>query len=191
MSLAKVYFIPCGQSPLRSKCIATSATRLRMVQAAIASESRFVLDEREIVRNGPSYTIDTLAELRNQYKDHPICLILGMDAFLDLPKWHRWKELIELVHIVVAHRPGWSAPNEGELGSFVLEYRVQKAQELIQKSRGKVFIMPVTQLELSATQLRSGLQLGLDPTYLMPESVAAIIKETDCYTQKFLSNADE
>ncbi len=181
LSLSAVHFIPCGQSPLRSEPTAANDMRLRMVKAAVEEEERFIVDTREMKRGGPSYTFDTLVGLRDEYKESSMCLFLGMDAFLSLPRWHRWKELIDLAHIVIAHRPGWKAPTEGPLGAFVREHLAESSQDIVTKREGSLFVLPVTQLEISATKLRSSIRLGLDPKYLVPESVRAIIKETECY----------
>ena len=181
LSLSAVHFIPCGQSPLRSEPTAANDMRLRMVKAAVEEEERFIVDTREMKRGGPSYTFDTLVGLRDEYKESSMCLLLGMDAFLSLPRWHRWKELIDLAHIVIAHRSGWKAPTEGLLGAFVGEHLAESSQDIVTKREGSLFVLPVTQLEISATKLRSSIRLGLDPKYLVPESVRAIIKETECY----------
>ena len=181
LSLSAVHFIPCGQSPLRSEPAATNDIRLKMVKAAVEAEPRFIMDTREIKRGGPSYTYDTLTTLRDGHKENSICLILGMDSFISLPRWYRWEELIDLAHIVIAHRPGWKAPTEGPLGDFVQEHLAESSQDAVTKREGSLFVLPVTQLEISATKLRSSIRLGLDPKFLVPESVRAIIKETECY----------
>ena len=181
LSLSAVHFIPCGQSPLRSEPAATNDIRLKMVKAAVEAEPRFFMDTREIKRVGPSYTYDTLTTLRDGYKESSMCLILGMDSFISLPRWYRWEELIDLAHIVIAHRPGWKAPTEGPLGDFVQEHLAESSQDVVTKREGSLFVLPVTQLEISATKLRSSIRLGLDPKFLVPESVRAIIKETECY----------
>ena len=181
LSLSAVHFVPCGQSPLRSEPAATNDIRLKMVKAAVEAEPRFIMDAREIKRGGPSYTYDTLTTLRDGYKESSMCLILGMDSFISLPRWYRWEELIDLAHIVIAHRPGWKAPTEGLLGGFVKEHLAESSQEAVTKREGSLFVLPVTQLEISATKLRSSIRLGADPKFLVPESVRAIIKETECY----------
>src|SRR5690606_32888062 len=107
LDLAVVHFVPCANPPHRATPMTDGALRMRLVQAAIADEPGFVADDRELERAGLSYTVDTLFSLRAEFKARPICLLLGMDAFVSLPQWHRWNELLDLAHIVVAHRPGW------------------------------------------------------------------------------------
>src|SRR2546429_9804654 len=86
-----------------------------MVRAAVADQPSFVVDDREVRRSGVSYSVDTLTELRREYPGRSLCLLLGMDAFLGLPNWHRWRGLLALAHIVVAHPPGGGAAHTRSL----------------------------------------------------------------------------
>ena len=181
LSLAEVRFIPCAQQPLREVTTASAEARLAMVRAAIEGQTRFSVDTRELDRPGPSYSVDTLTELRAEYPDTPLCMLLGMDSFLSLPDWHRWEELFGLAHIVVAHRPGWRAPAAGVLGGLVLERGTDDRRDLCTSPCGRVFVTPVTQLEISASEVRELISGGLDPKYLIPDSVREIIIETECY----------
>ena len=181
--LAQVRFIPNANPPHRGAPMTSGELRLRMVQAAIAGEPLFVADARELERAGPSYTVDTLESLRRDFPRDPLCLLLGMDAFLELPQWHRWQRLLELAHVVVAHRPGWRAPELGTLGELLRERRTRNARELHESFAGRVHVQPVTQLEISSTDLRSSIRSGMDPRFLMPDSVRDIIVETGCYAE--------
>jgi nicotinate-nucleotide adenylyltransferase len=126
----------------------------------------------------------TLAELRAELGARPICLVVGMDAFAGLPSWHRWQELLELAHLVVAHRPGWNPPQSGEVGELLQARRAGRVAELHGSSMGRILVQPVTQLEISSTRLRDIVASGRDPRYLVPEPVRAIISETACYTRQ-------
>ena len=184
LSLSEVRFVPCREPPHRAAPATPASLRLRMVQAAVADEPRFVADTREIERPGPSYTVDTLQGLRRDFPGATLCVLLGMDAFLGLPKWHRWPEPLELAHIVVAHRPGWRVPDTGALGALVGERRTSSAAELAASRHGRIHVEAVTQLEISATELRAGVRAGGDPKYLVPEAVRRIMLETECYAER-------
>lgn len=106
LDLEEVRFIPCGDPPHRADTFADAAFRLHMVRLATMAEPGFTVDDRELRRQGPSYSVDTLASLRGEFPGRSLCLITGMDAFLGLPGWHRWDEILDFAHIVVAHRPG-------------------------------------------------------------------------------------
>ena len=167
----QVRFIPCGDPPHRGRTFAPATERLRMVELAIDGEAGFVADDRELRRGGPSYTIDTLCGLRDAFPARPLGLILGMDAFLGLPTWHRWEELLRVAHIVVAHRPGWKAPDIGPLGELISEFGTHRIDDLHEALHGRIHIHAVTQLEISSTEIRDLVATGRDPRFLMPDQV--------------------
>jgi nicotinate-nucleotide adenylyltransferase len=133
-------------------------------------------------RAGPSYSVLTLRELRSEWPGTPICLIVGMDAFRGLPTWHRWEELLQLAHLVVAPRPGWSPPRAGVLGELLDRCGSTSAEALHNAPAGRILIQPVTQLEISSTELRDLLAAGRDPRYLVPDPVRALIRATRSYS---------
>jgi nicotinate-nucleotide adenylyltransferase len=183
LALEQVRFVPSAQPPHRMLPRAAAALRLRMVEGAIAGEARFVADAREIERGGPSYTVETLASLRREFPRRPLCLLLGMDAFLGLPTWHRWTEIFDLAHIVVAHRPGWRLTGEDQLGRVLAERRTRDVGDLHAAVAGRVHVQAITQLEISSSGLRRMIAAGRDPKYLLPDSVREMIVELNCYTQ--------
>ncbi|MDE2052430.1 MAG: nicotinate-nucleotide adenylyltransferase, partial [Gammaproteobacteria bacterium] len=140
LRLAEVRFLPTGSPPHREQPLADAELRLRMVQAAVADQPAFVVDDREVRRTGISYSVDTLTELRAEYPDRSLCLLLGMDAFLGLPNWHRWRDLLGLAHIVVAHRPGWKAPTMGPLGEVMVDHGTGTSRELHEKTAGRIYV---------------------------------------------------
>jgi len=184
LSLDEVRFIPCSDPPHRPSPMTDSALRLRMVQAAIRAQQGFIVDDRELKRSGPSYSVDTLTSLRVDYPHQSLCLIMGMDAFVDLPTWYQWPKLLDLAHIVVAHRPGWLAPEHGVLGQLIQSRGTVRPEDLRQSSCGRIHVEEVTQLEISSTDLRAAIAAGLEPEYLMPDSVWKIILETGCYAKE-------
>ena len=184
LDLAQVLFIPAADPPHRGRPLADAATRLARVQAAVEDEESFVVDDRELRRPGPSYTVLTLEELRSEYGDTPLVLLLGMDAFLGLPTWHRWQALLGLAHIAVAHRPGASLPSSGELGRLIERCRARDRDEIAAAPAGRIFIHPGTQLDISSTDLREALRAGRDPRYLMPEPVRRMINATGIYARQ-------
>ena len=184
LKLAELRFMPAGNPPHREHTIASNEQRLEMVRAATQGQAGFIVDDREMRKAGPSYTVETLAELRREYPTRPLCLIIGMDAFLGLPKWHQWRELLELAHLVVAHRPGWRAPGLGPLGALLVDRGTGRVLDLHEARAGRIYIHAVTQLEISSTELRALIQEGRDPRYLMPDGVRKIIMDTGCYARK-------
>ncbi|HUO80469.1 MAG TPA: nicotinate-nucleotide adenylyltransferase [Steroidobacteraceae bacterium] len=184
LRLPEMRFMPAGNPPHREHTVASNAQRLEMVRAATAGQPGFSVDDREMHKTGPSYSVETLAELRAEYPTRPLCLIVGMDAFLGLPKWHQWRDLMRLSHLVVAHRPGWRAPTMGPLGELLVERGTGAVADLHDSVAGRIYIHAVTQLEISSTDVRALIHAGRDPRYLMPDGVRRIILESGCYARK-------
>ena len=177
----EVRFMPCGDPPHRGVTYANAEQRLELVQLAIEGQSGFVADDRELRREGPSYTIDTLVSLREEFPDRSLGLIVGMDAFLGLTDWHRWDEILDVAHIVVAHRPGWRAPDIGALGELITEYGTHRVDDLHGAAHGRIHIHAVTQLEIASTEIRDLIAAGRDPRFLMPDQVRDAIVENKIY----------
>jgi nicotinate-nucleotide adenylyltransferase len=177
----EIHFVPCGDPPHRGVTYANARDRFRLVQLAIEGQAGFVADDRELRRDGPSYTVDTLISLREEFPGDSLGLIVGMDAFLGLPGWHRWEEVLDLAHIVVAHRPGWKAPDIGVLGDLITEYGTHRVDELHGTTHGRVHIHAVTQLEIASTEIRDLIAAGRDPRFLMPDQVRDAILELKIY----------
>lgn len=180
--LSEVRFLPTGNPPHREGTLANAEMRLAMVRAAVANEPGFSVDDRETRRTGVSYSVDTLSELRAEFPRRSLCLLLGMDAFLGLPNWHRWREILELAHVVVAHRPGWKAPTQGPLGEVMVDRGTGSVRDLHDAPAGRVFVHAVTQLEISSTELRALIARGRNPRYLVPDSVCKLLRETGWYS---------
>lgn len=181
LRLTSVRFIPCGDPPHRGDTFTTAEHRLNMVRAAAHGQAGFDVDDREILRDGPSYSVDTLEALRSEYPGYSLALIIGMDAFLGLTSWHRWDELLDLAHIVVAHRPGWRAPDMGQLGDLIEQHGTHRVEDLHETVAGRIHIHAVTQLEISSTEIRDLIAGGRDPRFLMPDAVRDYIRQNECY----------
>lgn len=183
LGFAEVRLLPSRQPPHRVTPGATPAQRLAMLNAAVARQNGLVVDRRELDRDGPSYMHDTLASLRAELPDTPLCLLIGRDAFNELPTWHRWRELFQLAHFLVLERPG-SVPAMPSALCAELNGRTIPDPVLLQQSNaGRVFTWQATQLEISATRIRNLLMTGRSPRYLLPEIVLDYIKRFGLYTQ--------
>lgn len=184
LRFAEVRFVPSGDPPHRGETFAPAPLRLEMVRAATANEPSFVVDDCELERDGPSYTVDTLAAMRQEEPDVPMGLILGMDAFLGLTSWHRWDDILSYAHIVVAHRPGWRAPDIGALGNLISEHGTHRVEDLHEQRDNRIHIHAVTQLEISSTEIRDLVVAGRDPRFLMPDVVRDVIVNSQCYANQ-------
>jgi len=193
LNLDKCHFIPCSIPHHRSMPSANSAQRLAMVAAAIEADPRFIIDPVEINREGTSYTIDTLESMSYGHngadKKQTLCLIIGIDAFVKLDQWHRWQDILGLCHVVVTHRPGWeidklnSSQISTEIADTISKNRVLDKQELNKNQFGKILFQEVTQLDISATKIRSLLAAKKPIQYLVPDNVISIIKSQNIYVK--------
>jgi nicotinate-nucleotide adenylyltransferase len=183
LDLEAIAFMPAGEPPHRALPLADSTTRLAMVRAAVEDDTRFSVDDRELRRPGPSYTVLTLEELRAERGDQPLVLIMGMDAFAGLDRWHRVQELISLTHLVIAVRPGTEVPHVGLAAALLHRHRCDDPLRLSETPAGLVYVSAGTQLDLSSSAVRRVVAAGRDPRYLMPDAVRRIIVGTGSYAR--------
>lgn len=181
LKLAEVRLVPCHQPVHRGSPGATPEQRLAMLTEAIADQPGLVADRRELLRAGPSYMVDTLRSLRGELGDIPLCLLLGADAFEEFHRWRRWLEIPELAHLVILQRPGTVPSRPSVLKKLIAKRRLSRTEALIERPAGGLLFKPVTQLAISATQIRRLLAEGNSPRYLLPESVLAFIHRHHLY----------
>jgi len=185
LALPQIRFIPASIPPHRATPRVTAAHRLHMTRLACAGNARFAVDERECQRSGPSYTVDTLLELRTELGEQvALCLLMGVDAFLGLTTWSRWERLFELAHLVVAHRPGFGAELSAMPEALARHFearRASAASQLRQSPAGLVWLQPVTPLDISATAIRAAIREQRSPRYLIPDSVLDYIHRSSLY----------
>jgi len=177
LSLTQVRFIPCKVPPHRDQPMASPEDRLKMVDLSVKNTPEFQLDDRELRREGASYSVDTLRSLYKEF-DEPLVLMLGVDAFQGFNRWKNWRAILEMAHVVISCRPGYKIP---KLESWATGRMVESVEELESASAGKLLFMEVTQLAISATDIRRQRLEGLSARYLMPIEVADYITENKLY----------
>lgn len=188
LRLEEVRLVPSGTPPHRSAPAASAEHRLAMTRLAASGNARFKVDERELRRAGPGYTVDTLKELRAELgQARPLALLLGADAFLEFATWHRWHEIFGLAHVAIAHRPGFPVERWAERMPQPLarEYsgRVMQQPLAIHLSpAGGIVVVPFTALDISATAIRDMLRAGASPRYLLPGAVLDYIRSHKLYS---------
>ncbi len=183
LKLEQVRFIPLHGAVHRAQPEVSPALRLQMVEAAIEDQPGFVADDRELRRAGPSYTVDTLRDLRREQPDRVLCLMMGLDAFNGFTAWHQPDEILRLTHLIVMQRPGETLLTPGAR-ELLETRRCQGVAELKARRAGGVMLQTFTQLQISATQIRTMLSQGRSPRYLLPDGVLQLITEHNLYTRK-------
>jgi nicotinate-nucleotide adenylyltransferase len=166
---AEVRMMPANVPPHRPQPVASAQQRVALLHAALLGQNRLVLDDRELRREGPSYTVDTLVELRNEIgPDRPVILLVGADAWSGLADWHRWQDLFELAHIGVLTRAGHVARESISLAAHSSGRRTEVVADLGRAAAGRVIDIHVSALEISATRIRRDIAAGREPRFLVP-----------------------
>lgn len=177
----RVHLVPSRVPPHRAQPGASAEQRLHMLELALAGETELQADARELRRAGPSYTFDTLSELRAELgADCSLSLVMGVDAFAALDTWHRWRELPQLAHIVVMARPDCALPTAGAVGELLQALRAEPAA-LQNTPCGAIVPVALTPLPISATEIRALVRAGRSPRYLLPDAVWTHIREQGLY----------
>ncbi|WP_036185232.1 nicotinate-nucleotide adenylyltransferase [Marinobacterium lacunae] len=182
LDLPQLCLIPSKMPVHRDEPGCTSEQRLAMVQIAVADEPRLCADDREILSDKPSYSLLTLESLREELgPQRSLCMVMGMDAYLGLPNWHRWERFLDLCHIIVVTRPGYSFQDDTQMRNFSDRHAAQSAETLRQMPAGRVLLHELTPLGISATQIRRLIAKGDSPRYLMPDAVWDYIQTNRLY----------
>jgi len=150
---APVYLMPNAVPPHRPQPLADAGQRLAMLRLAIADYPNLHIDDRELRRDGPSWTIDTLLALRREDAARPLVLVIGADSLAGLQHWHRWKEYPPLCHLAVLPRPGAAAPDQQVLNAFPRA----DASQLCTLPAGRRLMLSAPNLDVSATAIRQAL----------------------------------
>lgn len=184
LALEELRLIPNALPPHRELPHVSADQRLAMVERAAANIPQFVVDDRELARDKPSYTIETLVSIRAELdKEDQLFFIMGWDAFYGLPSWHRWQELLTYCHIIVLQRPQLSAKIPSVLDSF-LRTRLIAEGSPFTSANGQVAFLQQAYLDISSTQIRERLTQGKSVQFLLPDSVLDYINQHQLY-QKF------
>ena len=174
LDLERVDLIPAAQSPLKDQATVDVAHRLAMLELAVADLQGIAVDARELGRPGPSYTVDTLEGLRHQCgAERPLVWIMGADILSTLPRWSRWRALLDFAHVVVIGRPD-AEPHPSEVSDWLSKHKVDKAG-LLSRPGGGVFSLAQPLLDISSSDIRTMIAEGRDPRFLLPEGVMEYI----------------
>ncbi len=173
LGLREMRFIPAANPPHRRAPQAAASDRLAMVRLAIADQTGFVVDDRELKRGGPSYTVLTLEELRAELGNEiPLCLLIGADAFTGFETWHQWQRIPELAHLAVVHRPDSAVTDDpGTWPAWARDRACNDPGDLARAAAGRIVLVNVTPQNISATHLRERIARGESPEGALPPAV--------------------
>lgn len=182
LGIEEIKLIPAHIPPHKSGTVATAKQRQAMLLEACKDSPLFEIDDRELRKHAPSYTIETLIEIKTEQPDHTLFFFIGLDSLLNLHKWHRWQELLEYSHLIVSTRPGYqlsSAPKE--VLQLLDKHLVTNKNELFANTHGTIWLFEDADINISSTEIRDSLSKGIANDNLMPEAVINYIEKHKLY----------
>ena len=181
LNLDTVYLLPAGNPPHRSPPQATVRQRLDMLRQALMEFPELEIDERELDRSGPSFMTDTLQELRIEFPERPLLLLLGQDVVNYLHHWHCWRKLFVFAHIVVLTRPHTTRRYPDELEQQICRREITNVRDLEGLAGGGVLTLEVAANDISATRIKNTIRAGRSPQSMLPDSVWRYINDHNLY----------
>lgn len=178
LGLASIAMVLSARPGHRASPGASAEDRWAMLCLACADDERLVPDDRELRRARPSYTVETLHEVREEIGEEGLIWVLGSDAFAELTSWHRWREVLELANLVVLERPGAPARLEAPLDEISSRHRVEEA---LDAPYGQILFLKAPMQEVSASEIRAEIASGRPVGHLLPERVATYISRHGLY----------
>lgn len=180
--LDQLSLLPCHVPPHRQTPSVNAEVRAEMLALAVADCPLLSVDNRELQRQGPSYTVDTLREVRReQGEDVSISWLMGMDSLAQLQQWHCWQELLALANLIVLARPEYSLPNQGPVADYLRQHQTNMMGWQGQV-HGALVLASVRELPISATDIREQIAAGHSPQYLLPSNVWRYIQTHNLYS---------
>ncbi len=185
---AELRIIPAGNPWQKAPLQASAADRVAMVERAFAGQTvPICVDQREILRSGPTYTIDTLQSLRSEIgPEASLVFLLGADQLQQLPSWRAWRQLFDHAHLCAAARPGFAIDGEAVPEAVRQEFarRMATPAEIRNRACGSTYLAENLSVDISATAIRAALQHGERPAALMPATVLDYIEQHHLYQSK-------
>lgn len=174
-------FLPCKIPVIKTPSFASSIQRVDMLKLALANFKQFQIDKREIMRDGPSYMVDTLESFRLEFPKASLSLVLGADAFAQLPHWYQWEKIIRLAHIIVLNRSDLNQYTELNLKKMLQSHLTTNKKTILQTLFGKIFLYDAGNFSISSTLIRKNLQLRKSCSGLLPDKVIQYIIDEGLY----------
>jgi len=178
LKLDEVRLMPCQQSPTRPAPTVSAEHRLAMLHLVASAHEKIRVDDRELHRDAPSYSVDSLSELRAEFPNTALFFIVGVDAFNGLLAWHQWWQIFELAHCVVVERPEEQLMAEGELAAVLAE---RGTNEKPVGLSGAIITGLTCELPHSSTAVREALKAATSVERLLEKPVSDYIQENGLY----------
>ena len=178
----EIALVPCHIPPHRESPGAGSGQRLELLNMAIAEEPGLVVDDRELKRDGTSYTADTLRQIRSEIgPDRPLTMVVGTDSFASFDRWREWDQIPNLAHIIVIVRPGADVAPDSAPAELMKKHAASSVEELYESPCGRILVLEPPLMDISATGIRERIAEGRSPRYLLPDKVWLKIRQSGLY----------
>ncbi|MFK8026798.1 MAG: nicotinate-nucleotide adenylyltransferase [Gammaproteobacteria bacterium] len=182
--LQLIKLIPCKISPFKDNTFTSAQHRWNMVSMVAGSSECFEADARELERDSPSYTYETLRDIASEVSsDTTLFWIMGEDALIDFPKWYQAEKIMQLCHVLVMRRPGYEATQEAEVSEWLMPYICQDEDKLNEKQCGCIYMTDVELFDISSTAIREVIRTGEQPRFMLPGGVWNYIKRNNLYQE--------
>ncbi|WP_440875500.1 nicotinate-nucleotide adenylyltransferase [Thalassotalea sp. PLHSN55] len=182
LALDKLTLIPNRIPPHKNASNIDASHRHNMVKLVCQQESLFTVDDRELVKTSTSYTVETLAELKQEQPQSTLFFLIGMDSLQTFTTWHRWQDILQLAHIVVSTRPGYCPKNNNqEVQTLLAQYQVNQVADTKHRSAGCILLAPEKNWDISSTQLRAAVNNQSKCTDLAPKYILDYINRYKLY----------
>jgi len=184
-NFTEIRLIPTYISPIGKFYFAEYKHRFNMVSIIASSDTNnMIADNTEIIKEGVSYTYETIKIIKEREKSNNICLILGLDVFLNIETWYNYKDLINETKIIVLNRPNIDVNLIKNMNSIIQNKIISKKDEFIDAEESKIFLYTSSNINLSSTQVRRLIEKEKDTSGLIPGSIASYIRRNNLYKGK-------
>lgn len=183
VGLETVTLLPNNVPPHRPQPEASAEQRVIMLKLATRNDPLFSIDTRELERDTPSWTIETLELLRAEHGNTaPLAFIIGQDSLLSINRWERWQEIIEHCHLLVAQRPGYASRHpDSKVQAWIERHQITDVEQLQTQAAGGIYLANTSFYSISATDIRRRLHLGISCQSLLTPEVIEYITRTGLY----------
>lgn len=181
LGIDRVVLLPAHIPPHKDQPTTPSSIRAKMVDLVCQEHPIFTCDKRELNRDKPSYTVDTLEEFKREFPHHQLYFFIGMDSLLSFTQWVQWQKILTLCHIVVATRPGYDLTKaQADTLQLLNQYQGSK-DDALNLPYGKIVIAPEVTFDISSTEIRHSLRAQADTSHFLTDNVSLYIKKHKIY----------
>ena len=181
-NFAEIRFVPLNIPAHRAASVASPDQRQTMLEIAIENHDKYRVDSSELESPAISYTIETLQRLRQTFVSQPLCLIMGRDAFNRFDRWHEWRSILDLAHLLIADRQGEDEENcSTTLKTWIESHRTEDMNEVCNKPAGSLYFFRMQGCDISSSEVRARLERREDISRLLPDNIYAYIQQRHLY----------